>query len=360
MPDKKTKNKKYKKDKNTTFFDSIALQIVREYKKDILPDIKKIESFLKKEMDLITLKTIIKHPSFGLAVAFLIWGASAPITKLALFEIGPASLLFLRMVVSSVILFPFALRQKYTFAVKDEVYVFLSAIFGVGVHIYLIYLALPSVSSVNVPVINALSPFLFVLLAWIFFREKVGKRKYFGMIFGFLGAFVITTLPVIFPDTKNVLGVYSPVKLAPSLGDLIILISVVFGTIGSILIKPIRHIPGHIITFWQSAVIAVAILPLAISEVPSDFVPTMSIYVIFAILFTAIANTVVAYTIYNESLHRVKASDVGLLSYLAPVSALLIAVPLLGEWPSIWFVMGTILVLYGVWIAERKVRKNRV
>jgi len=45
---------------------------------------------------------------------------------------------------------------------------------------------------------------------------------------------------------------------------------------------------------------------------------------------------------------------VGLLSYLSPIGALFLAVPLLGEWPDIWFVVGTALVLYGVWLAERK------
>ena len=327
--------------------------VVVDFKKDLLPGLLRFESHLKKEVTLLTVKNFMRHPAFGLGMAFIIWGASVPVTKLALQEIGPASFLFLRMVLATIILFPFALKQKGAFTVREELHIFFSAILGIGVHIYLIYLALPSVASINVPVINALSPFLLVILSYVFFREKIHKHKYYGMIFGFLGALVITVLPVVF-GSNNVLGTYSSAKFSPFFGDIIILISALFGTFGIILIKPVKHIPGHIITFWQSAVVAISILPLAIAEIPRNFIPTMSPFVFFAVLFVAILNSVVAYSIYNESVHKLEASEVGLLSYLSPIGALLLAVPLLGEWPDIWFVLGTVLVLYGVWLAERK------
>ncbi|MFO0703789.1 MAG: DMT family transporter [Patescibacteria group bacterium] len=351
------KNKKLKNKKNNK--EGILSRLSAEFRRDLLPGIKKFEGHLKKEVTLLSVKNMAKHPAFTLAIAFIVWGASIPITKLALNEIGPASFLFLRMVIASVVLFPFALRQKGSFKVKEELYIFFSAIFGIGAHIYLIYLALPSVTSINVPVINALSPFLLVLLSYIFFREKIHKQKYFGMAFGFLGALVITVIPVL-TGSSNVLGVYQSAKFSPYYGDLIIFISACFGSIGTLLVKPIKHIPGHIITFWQSAVVAIAILPMAIAEMPHNFMPTVSGFVVFAVLFVALLNSVFAYSVHNENVHKLESSEVGLLSYLSPIGALFVAMPLIGEVPDIWFVLGTILVLYGVWLAERKVTKRKV
>jgi len=52
---------------------------------------------------------------------------------------------------------------------------------------------------------------------------------------------------------------------------------------------------------------------------------------------------------------RVKAQEVGLFNYLDPVVTVLIAVPLLGEHPDIYFFIGTILVFGGIYIAEGRI-----
>ncbi len=312
---------------------------------------------LATELNMGTVRTLLRHPSFAIGVVFVMWGASVPLTKLALFEMGPASFLFLRMVIASVALFPFALRYRQTFTMKEELSLFFSAIIGMAIHIYLIYLALPSVSSINVPVINALSPFILVLLARMFLGEKIKKNKYFGMAFGLAGVMVITLVPL-WLNRDSVLGIYSATRFSSFYGDLIIFISAFFGTIGTLLIKPIRHIPGYIITFWQCAITAVAVLPIAISEVPSTFVPTMSPMVLVALAYTGIFSTVIGYSLFNQELHKVQASDIALLSYLSPIGALMLGIPLLHEIPDMWFIIGAAFVLYGVWIAEGRMRRK--
>lgn len=309
--------------------------------------------FLKQEISLVTLKNISRHPAFGLGLVSLIWGASVPITKVALFEIGPASLLFLRMSIASIILFPIVVREHHHFTYKEEINLFLSSVIGIGAPIYLIYFALPSVTSLNVPVIHAMSPFLLVILGWIFFREKIQKNKYYGMILSFAGAFVITALPQMMAKS-DVLGVFSYSKMSASGGYFIIILSCVLAAVGTMLIKPLKHISGPVMAFWQSAIVAVVMLPMAIAEVPSNFISTLSPMTLFAILYVAVLSSVVGYTIYNNSVHKLQMSEIGLLSYLAPIGALVIAMPLLHEMPDIWFVIGSILVILGVWVAEKK------
>jgi hypothetical protein len=49
----------------------------------------------------------IAHPVIALSLAYIIWGVSQPITKLAMAEIKPFDLLFFRLVLACVLIFPF-------------------------------------------------------------------------------------------------------------------------------------------------------------------------------------------------------------------------------------------------------------
>jgi drug/metabolite transporter (DMT)-like permease len=218
-----------------------------------------------------------------------------------------------------------------------------------------------------------MSPFIFVLLSRIFLREKVGINKYYGMGLGLLGVLCITILPVLFPKPGEVLGISTqilsslrilglenanlPTTTIAWIGNGLLIISVFIGSLGSLFIKPIRHLPGQLITFWQFALVACLTLPLALFESPDLFISQMSLNGILGIGYISIFSSVVAYSLYNSGLQETKAADVGLFSYFSPLAALIVGIPLLHEYPDLWFIMGAGLVLFGVWIAEKKTRK---
>jgi len=301
----------------------------------------------------------------AIVIANLIWGMAAPITKLALTEIGPIALLFLRMIIASLILFPFVLRHEYRFSTREQFFIAISGIFGIFIPIALINIALPLVPSINLPIINSISPFILVILAYVFFHEKVSRNKYIGMAFGLLGVTCITAFPILFKQPGEVLGIFSDsfgvlvTPLSPTtaavVGNLLMLIAVLFGSVGTILIKQVKHIPGHVIAFWQFALISCLVLPFALFENASLFNMTIGINGLVGVLFLGIFSSVVAYSLHNSAIQKSTMADVGLLSYVSPIGALVIAVPFLHEYPNIWFIIGSALVLFGVWFAERKI-----
>ena len=72
----------------------------------------------------------------------------------------------------------------------------------------------------------------------------------------------------------------------------------------------------------------------------------------FALLFGIFFVSLGAYTLIHYALNKINASDVGMFAYMDPVVALLVAWPLLGEKPDIFYFIGSLLVFGGIYLAE--------
>jgi len=72
-----------------------------------------------------------------------------------------------------------------------------------------------------------------------------------------------------------------------------------------------------------------------------------------SVAYMAVFSSVVSYLIYNYALSHIAASRVSAFSYLQPLLATLLAIPILGEHVTIYLLAGGALVLAGVYITER-------
>ncbi len=52
---------------------------------------------------------------------------------------------------------------------------------------------------------------------------------------------------------------------------------------------------------------------------------------------------------------RINMQEVGLFTYVDPIIAVLIAIPLLQEYPTVHFFLGSVLVFWGIFIAEKRI-----
>jgi drug/metabolite transporter (DMT)-like permease len=69
--------------------------------------------------------------------------------------------------------------------------------------------------------------------------------------------------------------------------------------------------------------------------------------------YMALFPAVICYLIYYYALTWIPASRVSAFAYLQPLIAVLIAIPVLGEYPTRSLLAGGTLVLAGVFVAER-------
>jgi drug/metabolite transporter (DMT)-like permease len=71
--------------------------------------------------------------------------------------------------------------------------------------------------------------------------------------------------------------------------------------------------------------------------------------VIYGVFFSS----ALAYFLHNYALSKLPANRVGVFTYLEPPVAVLIAIPLLGEYPDLFFIIGSALVFVGIYLSQR-------
>lgn len=294
----------------------------------------------------------LSHPWVLVLVAQLIWGASAPITKLALRDLTPGTFLFLRMLIASILLLPLALRHRSHLTFHDQLFILLSAGFGMYLNILFFYQGIDLVPSIHAPIISSLGPLLLAFVARAFLHEKLSRRHYIGLVISFFGALTITVLPELFASS-NVLGITTGRGSMLS-GNALLFLGTVLGILGTICIRPIKHISAAQITFWQCAITATFSLHFALNEGVITQISHMGFYGVMGLMYAGVLSSVVAYTLYNQGLHFISASESGMLNYAGPIAAMLVAVPLLGEYPTGWFAAGSLCIGVGILIGEHR------
>ena len=285
-------------------------------------------------------------PYLALFVAHLIWGANFVVAKITLEEIPTMSLGFLRFGLACLLMIPFLA----TFEGNDKkikVSHLPMLIFGglliVTFNIALFYEGLMRTTAINASVISLSVPIFSVLAGWMFLKEKLYVVNFLGIIFGLLGALVILGLPVILSSN------FSAVSF---MGNMLILLCSLSFVWGSIIFKKMfKYYPPIIITSFVFLVGAVSFLVPAVLEYIKDptWTSQISILGVLGLLYITILSSVSAYFLMTWGLSKVDLNKASLIQYIEPAIAATLAIPLLGERISYSFIIGTCLVVLGVY-----------
>src|SRR3990167_7192830 len=234
--------------------------------------------------------------------ANLIWGAASPIFKFALQNISPFTLAFIRFYGASLILLIIS-YPRLKIAKKDTLKLILLSIFGVSIHISFYFLGLRLSPSINAPIRSASGPVL-------------------GNMFIFIAMLAAIAHAII---SKEIIADYSPAAL----------------------------------TFWMSFIGALTFLPFASYEIYTGQFPAQLDYRgIIGIIYGIFFSSATAYTLFEYGIKYMEAQDTGVFSYLDPIAAIIIALPLLGEKITPVFFIGSFLVFGGILLAEGKIKHH--
>lgn len=281
----------------------------------------------------------------ALIIANIIWGAAPPIFKWVLTEIGPFTLAFFRFSIASLIILPFAYK-KLRVAKKDIVRIILLGLTGITANISFFFLGLQHAPSINASIIGSAGP-IFILLTSIFFlKENPKKKLIYGALIGLIGVLLIILKPLLQQGPS-----------ASVLGNLLLFFGMLSAT-AQVLIgrKILPFYPTATIVFYAFFIGAVTFLPLFYLETESDLIiKSFNAQVIIGITFGAILASSLAYFLYYTGIKKLSASESGLFLYIDPVITVLIAAPLLQEYPDIIFLAGTVFVFGGIFIAEGRI-----
>ena len=288
------------------------------------------------------------NPILALIIANIIWGMASPIFKFALTNIPPFTLAFIRFFFAGLIFLPFALKKWQRLTAQQWFKIILVGFFGITVNISFFFLGVVKTESINVPIIASSGPVFIYLLSVIFLREKPKLKVLAGMLIALTGVLFIILSPLILDGKKFVLGAVE--------GNLFILLATfgsVFQTLfGRDILKKINAIQVSAVTFLFGSLTFIPFIPDEFSGWNFSLLnPAGWTGIIFGVFFSS----ALAYYLFYFGVSRLKAQEVGIFTYIDPIAAIIVAAPLLNEYPNIFYLFGSVLIFGGIYFAEGRI-----
>lgn len=284
-------------------------------------------------------------PYLALIFANLVWGASVVVSKITLQEFPPSTLAFLRFALALILLAPFfaSSRKKTKIRLKDVPKLLLSGLTLVSFNIFFLYQGLPLTTAINASVLTLVIPILSVMAGWWFLKEKIYWINLLGIVIGLCGTILIIGLPLI---------LFGSLTASMLLGNVLILFSSISSVTGALISKGLLK---RYSSLFMTAVIflvgTISFAPGAVNEyIQNPLWPSRITFLgILGLLFLAILCSVSAYFLYEYALEKVDVAKANLFQYLEPAVAASLAVPILGERISFSFIIGTCLIVLGIY-----------
>src|SRR3989344_8173260 len=292
----------------------------------------------------------IRLAVLALIIANIIWGASFPIYKWSLEVIPPFSFAFFRFFIGALIIFPFVIKFLKV-AKEDITKLILVAIISVTVQIPLLFFGLNLSPSINAPIIISSGPIFLIIASVIFLKEKLKLKVLLGTLISLFGVLAIILRPFIE-------GGFSQEGI---LGNFLIFLATLCGVIQAIILKEITvNNKPLTITFWMFLIGSLPLLPAVIWESSSFNLLEINTQGAIGLIYGIVLAAVIAHYFLAFGIKYIKASEVGIFTYVDPIATVIIAVPLLHEVITFPYLIGAALVFLGIFIAEGRVHYHPV
>lgn len=286
-------------------------------------------------------------PYLAILLAHLIWGANFVVAKVALTEFPTMTLAFLRFLLALLLILPFLLTtptKARLIKFKHLPKLLLVGLMMTTFNIALFYEGLIRTSAIDASVLTLIVPIISVLGGWWFLKEQVYWINLLGIGLGLSGAIIIIGLPLLFISSE-----FNSVNL---IGNLLIILSAITFVVGSILSRQLLQTYQPLVittgTFLIGAV--TFLLPATLEHLTNpNWVNSISILGLLGLLYITILSSVSAYFLLTLGLAKINVIQASLFQYVEPAVAATLAVYLLNERISFSFIIGTCLVVLGVY-----------
>lgn len=268
-----------------------------------------------------------------------IWGTSYLFIKVAVAEISPFTLVAGRLGLASVAMWAVARLRGDTFPRDRRLWLIyaLTGLFNGALPFSLITWGEQYISSGLAALLQAFTPIATVILAhFMTHDDRVNPKKLLGVLLGFVGVGVL-----LLPELR--------VGLTASLwGMLALVVSSISYAMGAIVARRrLSDQPPLVSAAGQFTMGFVYILPLTlVLERPLTAAPSLPALASWVTL--ALLGTVVAYAIYYPLLARTNATFVTSVTYLIPITGLILGALVLHEELTWMILLSLALVLAGV------------
>lgn len=237
---------------------------------------------------------------------------------------------------------------KEKIALNDYPRIIAAAFFGVALNMLTFFKGLSYTSPIMSAVLMVTTPMIVLVLSTIIMRERMLKRKMFGIILGLAG----TLLLILYG---------ADLKIAPkaSLGNLLVFINAVSYGFYLIVVKKLMD-KYNAFTFvkWIYTFGFIMVLPFGWNEFQAINWATFPTDIYWKIGFVILFSTFFTYLLNLLSMRELKPTTVAVFIYLQPLFATIFAVSL-GKDALSWVkLLSTFLIFAGVYLVTQKKSNN--
>ncbi|SHG61660.1 EamA-like transporter family protein [Thermosyntropha lipolytica DSM 11003] len=286
----------------------------------------------------------------ALLITILVWGLSFIATKIALISFPPVIYMFLRFSLASVLFFFILLKRGIPQLSADEhKKLFLLAFFEPGLYYFFEATGLVYTTASKASIIISTVPIAVILLARIVLKEKISRQNLLGILISITGVCLL-----VLGDPN-----FSWSLQGSLLGDILVSGAIVSAAFYMVITRHLGQIlDSLVITSYQMFYGTLIFAPVFLVQYSSLNWTQIYLPSLAAILFLALFPTVIGYWSYNYALTQIPASKAGVFLNGVPLVTALGAWLILGEKLVAMQILGGIIAIAGVIIANLEDIKN--
>lgn len=280
-----------------------------------------------------------------LLLCVIFWGWSFVATKIAVEYVTPAELLALRYIFAIPILLGvmIAKKVKFPFEKQDKIAVALGSTI-ITIHFLIQITGLKTTSATNTGWIISISPLVMAFLAFLILKEKITYKQIIGIIVATIGIILLVSR-----------GNFTELDWLSSTGDWLVLASACTWAFYSIATRFVsqRQNPLAVTIGVLGPSALVILVYVGFTSDWSKFLQ-LPLKPVLAIIFLGVFAMGLAQWFWQAEMAKVGAARAGFFLYLEPLATTALAVPYLNEEFGPFAAIGGMMVLAGVYVAEKK------
>lgn len=289
---------------------------------------------------------LYQRPAFLLIVTTLIWGSNAVAARLAVGHVSPMMLTTARWSIACIALWFVARQQvvQHLPALRGRwTYLALMGVSGFTAFNALFYAAAHHTTAVNLALIQGMIPVLVLLGGVLFLRMRVTALQMVGVVITLAGVAIVASR-----GTWAVLA-----ALDFNIGDVWILLACVLYAGYTLGLRSRPVVPPLVFFSAVAGVAALASLPLLAAEVATGhfFWPTLQGWLILT--YVGLLPSFVSQILFIRAVELIGPARASVFLNLNPVFGPALAVWVLSEPVGAYHAVALVMVLGGIWIAER-------
>ena len=279
--------------------------------------------------------------------AVVVWGGSFIATKIAVGQISPTTVVWLRFALGiPLILFAVIIRKQFAFPKGNEWWYFaLLGFLGISFHQWLQSNGLQTAQATTTAWIISTSPAFIAILGWMVLKEKLNLVQSLGIVLAMIGVLAVVSKGDFSSIAAGNFGTY---------GDFLILISSVNWAVFSILSRHgLKNHPSTRMTFWVMTLGWLFTSVTFIAGRNYTELAQLDYRSWMAMIYLGVFTTGLAYIAWFDALSQLPAAQTGAFLFIEPLTSMAVASVVLNEKITLVSVLGGVVILFGIWMVNR-------